>query len=370
MKKKISMNFFGKSKTEKKREQALIALTVLFAGAFVGSLVVGSLGAPAVNFNSEKQEIAADFKLELAKGGELVVYGGNTWIPVPGNPVETIIVNDPNCKTCDPSQAIATLQQVITPALLKRTVDINSVEGQALVKDYGLKFVPQFILGSGLKTHPAEAGGKLLFTEKYAEVLTEKDGKYLLNAAKVGFKPGQFLEVPQFADMEAEPSQGTGPVQVVEFTDYQCPYCKRFYDQNKALIQKLVAEGIITYTIKDFPLGFHPEAQYAHKAANCVQENSTSENYWTMHDAIFETQKEWSGAGDNARHHMNNLAKNLGVDILACMEDEAGTLEIGKDQAEGVTYGVAGTPAVFVGKQILPGAVGPDVLEAAIRNAQ
>ena len=174
------------------------------------------------------------------------------------------------------------------------------------------------------------------------------------------------MELPTFVDMDTEPRNGRGKVRVVEFTDFQCPYSKRLHDQNKDLIARLVAEGKIEHILKDFPLGFHQESPAAHQAANCVLKLGGDRKYWEMQDKIFVTQNEWSGKGEMALIHFTTLAKSLGEDIQECMNDESIKAEIVGDLAEGQQYGVRGTPALFIGTSIMPGAIGPDVLEASV----
>lgn len=357
-------------------------IAMLFAGLFLGSFYYTTIQENGGEFETDGKIVRSggqtfvavknldeDFKLQLGAGKELIVAEGKTWIPVPGNPVEVIVINDASCDSCSPAQGIATLRQNITPALLVRTVEFDSIEGAALVKEFELTTIPQFILADGIAKFKAPTGK--LFTEEAKDVLTQKGDKYLVNGARVGFKPGKFLVAPTFADLDSEPTQGKGgKVRVVEFTDYQCPYCKRLHDNNKELIDRLVSEGKIEYILKDFPLGFHAEAIPAHKAANCVLDKGGQEKYWEMNSAIFANNTEWQRKGvDKATEYLVGLAGGLGVDIATCIKDPELDTEIQQDQAEGQRYGVAGTPALFIGTKILPGAIDAKTFEATV-NAQ
>ncbi len=296
----------------------------------------------------------------------MVVVGDKTWIPVKGKPIELMVLNDRQCTSgCDTTQAIAALKQNISPALIVTEVDVTSEEGQALIQSFDLVSVPQYFFGEGIESLGADDGSKFIDNLPVG-VLTEKDDLYHLNGAATGFRPGKFIKAPEFADLDTEPKLGTGPVRVVEFTDYQCPFCKRLYDQNKELIAELVAANKITYIVKDFPLNFHLEAKDAHKAANCVLRESGQDDYWSMNAEIFRTQKAWSGKGAEARTQMIALADNMGIDITSCMSDPAIEAEMQADLAEGSRFGVSGTPALFIGTQMMPGAIGPDVFRAAV----
>ncbi len=318
------------------------------------------------NLYVSANKIEEGLRVELAKGSELAVYGGKTWIPVPGNPIEVIAVTDKTCTTCNITNDIAALRQNITPALLVRTVDVRSEEGKKLMSDFAIKTVPQYILGDGVESFKG-ADGKL-FVEAAKEVLTKKDGKYAIIGAKTGFKSQKFIAPPAFADLDKEPVKGKGgKVRVVEFTDYQCPFCKRLHDTNKTLIDRLVKEGKIEYIVKDFPLGFHAEAPSAHKAANCVLQESGNEAYWKMNNLIFENGASWQKIGpDKALDYFVLEADKLGVDIAECVKSTAIDEEIKADQTEGSTYGVSGTPALFIGKSIMPGAIDATTFEAAV----
>ncbi len=371
--------------------------TILFAGAFLGSLYVDLTGSsnevnpvecPKNNdFIADQKAVRTagktfvsvknldeDFLVELGKTknqdeGQFVVYGGKTWIPVPGSPIEVIALTDLECKACDLQSPIASLRQNSTPALLVRTVEVDSKEGKSLVKKFDIKSIPQFILADGTEELVLPDGKK--FVESAANVLIKKDALYLLDASKVGFKLGQFIEAPTFADLDSEPVQGKGgKVRVVEFTDYQCPYCKRLHDNNKEVIDKLVKAGKIEYILKDFPLAFHKEAVSAHKAANCVLREGDNEDYWNMNALIFKNSEAWNGKGpETANNYFIGLAKDLDVEIVDCMADKTLEAEIAADIEEGQKYGVSGTPALFIGNSVMPGAIDAATFEQAVENA-
>lgn len=77
-------------------------------------------------------------------------------------------------------------------------------------------------------------------------------------------------------------------VTMVEFSDYECPFCKRFYDDTLAQIKSTYIDtGKLKLVYRDYPLSFHPGAEPAAQAANCAGEQG---KYWEMHDKIFEAQ--------------------------------------------------------------------------------
>ena len=78
--------------------------------------------------------------------------------------------------------------------------------------------------------------------------------------------------------------EATAMVGIVEFTDYQCPFCKRFHDQTFSKLKaQYIDTGKIQYIIRDFPLAFHGQAKPAAVAAHCAQAQG---DYWTMHHEL------------------------------------------------------------------------------------
>lgn len=95
----------------------------------------------------------------------------------------------------------------------------------------------------------------------------------------------------------SRPSLGNNQaeVKIVEFTDFQCPFCKRSNDATfPTLRQDYIDTGKVSYVLRDFPLTFHPHAQKAAESAHCAEEQG---KYWEMHDKLFEKQAEWENAG-------------------------------------------------------------------------
>src|SRR3989344_954510 len=81
------------------------------------------------------------------------------------------------------------------------------------------------------------------------------------------------------------------PVTIIEFSDYQCPYCgKHFLQTYPQIVSEYVDTGKANIVFKDFPLSFHPEAQKSAEAARCFGEQKGDEGYYTMHDKLFASQ--------------------------------------------------------------------------------
>jgi protein-disulfide isomerase len=159
------------------------------------------------------------------------------------------------------------------------------------------------------------------------------------------------------------------PVTIVEYTDYQCPYCQRHFQQTfPNLKTNYIDEGIVRYVFKDFPLtGIHPQAFLAAEAARCAGDQGA---YLEMHDALFDSQANWSGQSD-AVGYFGALAGDIGLDAAAfasCLGNHAHEDAVTEDLEEGIGFGVNGTPAFFINGHFLSGAQPFSIFEQAIAS--
>ena len=147
------------------------------------------------------------------------------------------------------------------------------------------------------------------------------------------------------------------PITIVEYTDYQCPYCSRHFEQTfSQLKENYIDTGVVYYVFKDFPLTqIHPQAVLAANAARCAGEQ---EAYPAMHDALFVNQAEWNGRSD-AEALFNQYATNMGLDeeqFASCLANRTYEESVYDDLNEGAGFGIDGTPAFFLNGYFLSGA--------------
>jgi len=142
------------------------------------------------------------------------------------------------------------------------------------------------------------------------------------------------------------------PVTLVEFSDFECPFCARFHEQTLPLImENYVAGGAVKVVYRDFPIDrIHPNAMAVHIASECADEQGM---FWQYHDMLFERQAERNGLNrDGVVTLAVQYAEALSLDteeFTACLDDPAVRAEIEADRAQGSLYGVTGTPAFFIG---------------------
>ena len=161
------------------------------------------------------------------------------------------------------------------------------------------------------------------------------------------------------------------PVTVVEFADYQCPFCRKFHAETFAEIKKnYIDTGKVRYVSRDLPLDFHPNAPGAAVAARCAGEQH---KFWEMRDLMVVN------AADLSTPSLLKYGQQLNLEMTpfsSCLNDKKYTASIQKDVADAGTLGISGTPSFVIGKtakdQIngvrIVGAVPYSVFDTTIKN--
>src|SRR3954469_13010128 len=138
------------------------------------------------------------------------------------------------------------------------------------------------------------------------------------------------------------------PVTLVEYGDFQCPYCYRAHPIVQALIGKY--RDSRRFVFRNFPLSeLHPHALHAAEAAESVAAHAGEAAYWKMHHAIYKHQQDSEDALDD--EHLLQYATDAGADptlIRADFDDEARVERVRADFMSGVRSGVNGTPTFFI----------------------
>ncbi len=156
-------------------------------------------------------------------------------------------------------------------------------------------------------------------------------------------------------DIKDEPALGSKNAKVimVEFIDFQCPFCKRFADQTLSSVkQEYIYTGKVLLVYRDFPLPFHTEADEWAEGINCGFDVGGIDTYMTLHDKAFATQDQWSGSSDIRSYIKTALKDELGTSYSEweqCFDSKKYQSEISSDIQDGVKYGVGGTPTFYIG---------------------
>lgn len=165
-------------------------------------------------------------------------------------------------------------------------------------------------------------------------------------------------------DLAKAPSRGRAdaPVTLVEFADFQCPFCRATVSTVKQVEEKYGDKVRVVY--KQFPIpSLHPFALKAAEASLCAEEQS---KFWELHDAMYDDQSKLTVSD------LKRTARRLGMDgkkFDACLDSGRYVEQVQNEQKEGTRAGVNGTPALYVnGRYVEGGSVPFPVLERAIEK--
>ena len=146
--------------------------------------------------------------------------------------------------------------------------------------------------------------------------------------------------------LQGEPALGdpSAPLTIVEFSDFECSYCRRFHEKvMPQLKRKYIDTGLVRFVHKDLPLPFHPHALPAAAAARCAGEQN---RYWDMYAALFDQQNCLGCKGVlsiAAEEEFNTTA------LEACMEREATVAVINSNRSEASLHNISATPTFVIG---------------------
>ncbi len=240
--------------------------------------------------------------------------------------------------------AEATSQKTTKEELIKKRVaDKINVTDAEIQKFYNEK--KSQMGGKGIEEMKVNIRGYLQ-REKYQQVYGEliaklkkkSDLEILIHPPKVEIDEG---DAPAMGPKDA-------PIRLVEFTDYQCPFCSRA----RPTINQVLGtyKGKVRYVLKDFPLSFHRESEKAHEAAHCAGEQG---KYWELNKKIWDNQK--SIKPEDLKKYATELKLNT-AKFNECLDSGKFQELVQTNQQQGEQLGVSGTPAFFVNGRMISGA--------------
>jgi protein-disulfide isomerase len=186
--------------------------------------------------------------------------------------------------------------------------------------------------------------------EKYFKTLEDKyKVDYLMEPMRVEVASSGF------------PARGpaAAPVTIVEFSDFQCPFCSRITPTLDAVVTKYGDK--VRLVFRQFPLPMHPNAAKAAEAALCANEQG---KFWEMHDAMFKDQAGL--AVDGLKSKAAGIAGLNAASFNSCLDSGKETPAVQSDMKAGTKAGVNGTPAMFVNGRFISGVVSSDDLSKVI----
>lgn len=150
-------------------------------------------------------------------------------------------------------------------------------------------------------------------------------------------------------------------VTIVEFGDFECPFCLKAYPIIRSLVSEFGAD--IKFIYRDFPLeDIHPEAKLAAQAGYCAHLQNL---FWPLHDKFYQNQDKLN------RDVIISLATQSGINrpqFLKCLDSDEAKKEVEQDQADGLAAGVAGTPTWFINGYRVAGVIPADIFKQIIQG--
>lgn len=332
-----------KTETDKQKVKNLTALTILLAGLFLGSLFV----------DFAQLMTGRGFSRGAVKNYDLLETGGKTWVAY-GDPKVTVqVVTDKNCAECDPSEALLWLRRVV-PTLEVSPIESDSYLGELLIERFGIVSLPAFIFSDSV--------ARTDFYTQASSLFVGESGSYFFDMGKIGLPVGKYLKLPEISDEDIAIGAKDAKVKIIEFSDFQCPYCKVFQANLNQVLKEYA--GKILFVYKHLPLSIHPQAENAALAATCANEQGKFQVYA---DNLFARQDEWANTIGTQKFKDYSWRFGMnGRDFAKCLDTKKYQYRVDADKAEAASFSISGTPGTFVNGTFLPGAVGVDALKQAI----
>ena len=156
--------------------------------------------------------------------------------------------------------------------------------------------------------------------------------------------------------LDDDPVKGdpNAPVTIVEFSDFQCPFCARFSTQTlPALQEEYIDTGKVKLVYRDFPIdNLHANARQVHIASECADEQG---KFWEYHDVLFENQRQWNKLNpSDLIDQLNQYATSMELDSTSfnsCLSSQSIAEEVNADYIQATQYGSTGTPTFFIGDE-------------------
>jgi protein-disulfide isomerase len=235
--------------------------------------------------------------------------------------------------------------------LLKRHVAINVPEAT----EDQLRFYFE-----GVQTDEPYESAKSKIIETVRQLRTKK--AHDAYVAELRTQYGVVVELSQpsaHVEVANAPRLGSedAAVQIIEFADYECPYCQKVNEDLARLRQQFGNQVSIVF--KDFPLPMHPLAAKAAEGARCA---GVQGKFWEFHDSLFENKRLQTS-------HLKEEARALKLDAARfdqCLENGEQSAVVKKDSQEGLRLGLQGTPSFFINGHFMSGAVGYVKLREAV----
>ena len=199
----------------------------------------------------------------------------------------------------------------------------------------------------------------LYFSYRAMDRINELYPKQYIDGSGADDLGGAFQNEPSLVYL----GSASAPVTIVEFSDFQCPYCAKFYFETFGQVyEKYIKSGKVRFAYRHFPLSFHENAQKAAEASECAREQN---KFWEYADKLFASQKSLG------TESLKKYAADLGLDAKKfneCLDSGKAAPLVQADLSDGLEMGVSGTPAFLINEKLISGAQPFSAFENAIEQ--
>lgn len=323
----------------------LSALAILLAGLFIGSLFVDFV----------QLVTGSGFSGLAVKTHNVLETGGKTWVAYADPKITVEVLSDKECEACNPDEALVWLRRVV-PTLEATEVGNTSDMGQALISRFQIKTLPAFVFSQSV--------AQTDFYTQASSLFTNEGNRYFFDMNAIGLPAGEYIATPQITDADITIGQKDAKVKIVEFSDFQCPYCKTFHKDLMAALRGY--EDKVLYVFKNLPLTIHPQAENAALAGECANAQGKFPLYA---DYLFTKQDDWGKAtgAQKFKDYAWYLRLN-GRDFTKCLDTKKYQDQVDADAAVAATFSITGTPGTFINNTFLNGAVSAATIKQTIEN--
>lgn len=332
---------------EKRVRENLLSVIIILLGLFVGSIFVDIV----------QLTTGSGFSKRITSEASVLETNGKTWVAYSDPKVSLDVITDPSCEQCDPSKALLWIRRIL-PTVVAREVSYDSFEGQKLTAELSVRSLPAFVFSKEIS--------ETAFYAQASELFSELGGKFLFDMTRIGQTPGRFLELPEIrSDSVILGSKDDSRLTVIEYSDFQCPYCKLFHSSVNQMLAEYPSD--VRFVYKHLPLSFHPQAENAALASECANDEG---KFLPYADLLFEKQDEWGKTTGTAKFKEYARILRLNTrNFNACLDGKNHLEKIEKDAAEAKEFGISGTPGIFVGDTFVGGAIPYDELKSLIESS-
>lgn len=188
---------------------------------------------------------------------------------------------------------------------------------------------------------------------------------FMTRGGQGGERPPQATGVPAQGNVLGDPN---APVLIIEYSDFQCPFCRRFaLETERLILEDYIKTGKARLEYRHYAF-LGPESQAAAEAAECANEQG---KFWPYHNILFQRQGA-ENSGAFSRQNLIAFAQEVGLDVgsfTSCLDSRKYRQKVISQTEEGKALGVRGTPTFFIGDIVIRGAQPYDVFRQTIEQA-